>query len=120
MQASHPAVNAQTSMFDKYNRPRPELATQTRDASFAEHRAANQSKDELGLNPAQRRVYDVIRIAMPDVTNFEIAWSLGIGQHEVSPRTLELREMGLVIEGAKRLSHGSLSKRKAQAWRVKQ
>ncbi len=96
------------------------LALQTRDDAhrpirWEEDTPARANADSLGLGTRQRAVYDVIRHRR-NVTNSEIAEALGWSINRVTPRTLELRERGLVVPADRRECRVTGST--VQSWRA--
>jgi len=68
------------------------------------------------LGAKQKEVLDALRF-FPDATNAEIAARLGWPVNRVTPRCLELRKMGLILDAGKRRCKvtGSM----AHAWKAK-
>jgi predicted transcriptional regulator len=67
-----------------------------------------------GLADRQREVYNVILKWHP-ISNERIAEHIGCHPHQVTPRTLELRELGLVEFAGESIS--TISNRKVSLWR---
>jgi len=68
------------------------------------------------LGAKQKEVLDCLR-CFPDATNAEIAERLNWPVNRITPRILELREMGLVLEAGRRRCKVTGST--AHAWRAK-
>ena len=69
------------------------------------------------LNARQRVVLHFLRNAGGDHTNAEISAVLSIPINGITPRTLELRKLGLVLESVKRKC--KVTGNRAMAWRAK-
>jgi hypothetical protein len=67
------------------------------------------------LHRSQKEVFDALQ-TQPNATNLEIAWMLKWPINRVTPRCVELRELGLVEEFGKRICR--VSKRRSIAWRA--
>jgi predicted transcriptional regulator len=67
------------------------------------------------LGERQKAVYDIIAKWQP-ISNERIAEHLGVYPHQVTPRTLELRELGLVEFAGDSVS--SISNRKISLWKI--
>lgn len=96
----------------------PPLASKTRDVAYA-HVAQTErdvaKRSSSGLGHRQQQVFDLLR-TVSDLTNMEIARALRIEINRVTPRVLELRAKGLVVEGRKRECR--ITGNTAQAWRA--
>ncbi|HLY40453.1 MAG TPA: hypothetical protein VKR52_04525 [Terracidiphilus sp.] len=68
------------------------------------------------LGAKQKQVLDALRF-FPDATNAELAANLGWPVNRITPRCLELRRIGLIIEVGKRRCKVTGST--AHAWRAK-
>lgn len=68
------------------------------------------------LHASQKAVLDALRF-FPDATNAEIARALSWPVNRVTPRMLELRAQGLVLESARRTCKATGGK--AKAWKAK-
>jgi hypothetical protein len=68
------------------------------------------------LGAKQKQVLDTLRY-FPDATNAEIAARMGIPINTVTPRTGELRKMGLVLEAGVRRC--KITGNRAHAWKAK-
>lgn len=112
---------SQPTLFEQ---PPPEHASETRGAAWrdvASEEAATARESTSGLGARQEAVWRVIRSASVDITNAEIAQHLGWPINRVTPRTLELRQQGLVVKGRKRKCTAPTSgQRPVQAWRPAQ
>ena len=71
-------------------------------------------KDSLGYR--QKQVFNVI-MKRGDVTNLEISTQLRVPINQVTPRTNELVDFGLVIENVHR--ECSISGRVVTSWRIR-
>ena len=73
-----------------------------------------QATQDLGAK--QKEVIDALRF-FPDATNAEIAARLGWPVNRITPRCLELRQQGLILEAGRRRCKvtGSM----AHAWKAK-
>jgi hypothetical protein len=69
----------------------------------------------VNLSKQQKKVFDVIKNFQP-ISNDRIAAHLGCFPHQVTPRVLELRNLGLVQFIGEGFS--SISNRKVSLWRV--
>ena len=67
------------------------------------------------LGERQKAVYDVIAKWQP-ISNERIAEHLGVYPHLVTPRVLELREMGIVERAGESISQ--TSNRKITLWKI--
>ena len=99
-------MKSQPSLFNTGKRP-VLLATDTRDGAYrsigaGRSTAAEKAADPLGLNGRQRAVFDVVTNNPDGVSNSEIARALSLTINRITPRTLELRHMGLVRSGPRR------------------
>lgn len=87
-------------------RPRIPLATETRDAAYAEVAAEIETAFDTGgrvdLSPRQLSVYVAIRSYPGGLTNAELGEFLNWSVNRVTPRTFELRALKLVTKGPKR------------------
>lgn len=68
------------------------------------------------LGAKQKEVLDCVRF-FPDATNAEIAARLGWPVNRVTPRCLELREQGLILEAGRRRC--KVTGNTAHAWKAK-
>jgi DNA-binding MarR family transcriptional regulator len=90
-----------------------ELAIETRDSSYKDMRE--------GICPKQAAILEVLKrkptlFHPDDMTNSEIARSLGWGINSVTGRVYELREMNLVGPSTKRTC--GVTGRRCQAWKI--
>jgi biotin operon repressor len=69
------------------------------------------------LTNRQRPVLHHLRNASVALTNAEIAAALGLPINQITPRILELREQGLVIDAGRRKCR--ITGNNAHAWRAK-
>lgn len=69
------------------------------------------------INGNQKKVLEAIRMLQP-VSNERIAEHLGWYPHQVTPRVLELRQLGYVEWAGESVS--AISKRRVSLWRIKQ
>jgi predicted transcriptional regulator len=67
------------------------------------------------LTERQKEVYNIILKWQP-ISNECIAGHLNLYPHQVTPRTLELREMGIIEYAGESVS--ALSRRKVALWRI--
>jgi transcription initiation factor IIE alpha subunit len=70
----------------------------------------------VDLTNKQKQVYDIIKKWQP-ISNERIAIHLGVYPHVVTPRVLELRDLGVVEFYGEDISQ--TSKRKVSLWRIK-
>lgn len=75
----------------------------------------NEAFAYVDLGKMQQKVLECIKEHQP-ISNDRIAFHLGIFPHQVTPRVLELREMGIVEFCGEAFS--AISKRKVSLWRV--
>lgn len=75
----------------------------------------NEAFAYVDLGKMQGKVLEAIRELQP-ISNDGIASHLGIYPHQVTPRVLELRELGLVEFCGEGFS--GISKRKVSLWRI--
>ncbi|MCC7158857.1 MAG: hypothetical protein IT281_04905 [Ignavibacteria bacterium] len=75
----------------------------------------NEAFAHVDLNKMQQKVLDAIDELQP-VSNDRIASHLGIFPHQVTPRVLELRQMGIVEFCGETFS--GISGRKVSLWRI--
>ena len=68
------------------------------------------------LGKKQKEVLDALRF-FPDATNAEIARHMGFAVNRITPRMLELRTMGLVLEAGRRRC--KVTGGTAHAWKAK-
>jgi hypothetical protein len=68
------------------------------------------------LGAKQKEVLDALRV-FPDATNAEIAARLGWPVNRITPRCLELRKMGLILEAGKRTC--KVTGGTAHSWKAK-
>jgi transcription initiation factor IIE alpha subunit len=68
------------------------------------------------LGAKQKQVLDALRF-FPDATNAEIAAHMAFSVNRITPRILELREMGLVFDAGRRRC--KVTGGTAHAWRAK-
>lgn len=76
----------------------------------------NESYYYTDINTNQKKVLEIIRMLQP-VSNERIARQLGWYPHQVTPRVLELRQLGYVEWAGEGVS--LTSKKKVSLWRVK-
>jgi DNA-binding MarR family transcriptional regulator len=75
----------------------------------------NEAFAYVNLNKQQKRVLEVIKKWQP-ISNDRIAAHLNCFPHQVTPRVLELRELGLVEFCGE--AESTISKRKVSLWRI--
>lgn len=75
----------------------------------------NEAFAYVDLNKQQKRVLKVIAEWQP-ISNDRIAAHLGCYPHQITPRVLELRELGLVEYCGE--AESTISKRKVSLWRI--
>jgi len=75
----------------------------------------NEAFAYVDLNKQQRKVLEVIEKWQP-ISNDRIASHLGCYPHQVTPRVLELRELGYVEYCGE--GESTISKRKVSLWRI--
>jgi hypothetical protein len=68
------------------------------------------------LGKKQKEVFDALRF-FPDATNAELAARLGWPVNRITPRCLELRKMGLILDAGKRTCKVTGST--AHCWKAK-
>lgn len=81
------------------------------DTSLFAHKMATQH-----LGKKQKEVFDALRF-FPDATNAEIAACMGWPVNRITPRVLELRKMGLILDAGKRTC--KITRSAAHAWKAK-
>ena len=81
------------------------------DTSFFAYKVATQN-----LGAKQKTVLDALRY-FPNVTNAELGQHLGWPVNRVTPRVLEIRKMGLILEAGKRTCKVTGST--AHSWKAK-
>jgi predicted ArsR family transcriptional regulator len=75
----------------------------------------NEAFAYVNLNKQQERVLEIIKKWQP-ISNDRIAAHLGCFVHQVTPRVLELRNLGLVEYCGE--AESTISKRKVSLWRI--
>jgi len=75
----------------------------------------NEAFAYVDLSKRQEEVYQIIRKWQP-ISNERIAQHLGVYPHQVTPRVLELRQLGIVEYCGEEVSQ--TSKKKASLWRI--
>ena len=89
----------------------------TREGYYSEHVRDEALQSILDdLNQRQKSVYHIIEKWQP-VSNERIAEHLNLYPHQVTPRVLELREMGVVEFAGEGISNKS--SRKVSLWKIK-
>lgn len=81
------------------------------DTSLFAYRQATQH-----IGAKQKAVLDTLRF-FPDATNAELGARLGWPVNRITPRCLELRKIGLILDAGKRLC--KITGSKAHAWKAK-
>lgn len=84
-------------------------------AGYYSEQIRNEAFAYVELGKMQTKVFEVIKEHQP-ISNDRIALHLKIYPHQVTPRVLELREMGLVEFYGE--SFSAISKRKVSLWRI--
>ena len=90
------------------------MSSKVREGYYSEQ-IRNEAFAHVDLGKMQQKVLEVI-INWQPISNDRIAAHLGIYPHHVTPRVLELREMGIVEFCGEELS--TISKRKVSLWRI--
>jgi len=81
------------------------------DTSLWAHELASKN-----LGAKQKQVLDALRF-FPDATNAEIAARMGWEINRITPRVLELRQQGLILEAGKRRC--KITGNAAHSWKAK-
>jgi len=82
---------------------------------YSSEQIRNEAFAFVDLNKQQRRVLEVIRKWQP-ISNERIAQHLNVYPHQVTPRVLELRQLGIVEFCGEDVSQNS--NRKVSLWRI--